>query len=606
MKNLKWIVLIIFGLLLITVIPLSNIVSASWWNTDYGYYKVITVSNPISGYQVKLTIGKSTGGDVDCEGHCQDDFDDLRFVYDNATVFDYWIQTYTSGVSAIVWIEMSVSTTHFEMYYGNPSAVAYSNGVNTFLLFDDFLGSSIDTGMWEQSGLNTPSTVTVSGSWLTMEKTGNDRYGYNSKVDISKPYTIESKIKYDTSKSYSGWVSTFWVDYNNFVTWSTNGADGISAYTREGGTGTQDSTIYTWSNGRVYNTTVKWKTGYTYYYIDGVLDETITTNVLADASSSVGLVLNSGSSSGSNYMSWDWTFARMYTTGIESTFSDFGIEVSMNNFPVVSNVYPVSGSIFSSSPCLSVDVSDKDVDLMDFVFKSNYSGSWVVLDYFNDTYNDTLVYCGSYPLNVTIFCSGNLTDGIAWCNVTFSFYVVKCPSTNITFINNHVNTTWKHEYQYNVNSGYTIYDNDTGNTSTILKLYLFENIINATGFHNYTLNSTGYTVYANYTGNGTIDPNSTGLWIYLGAMLTLDNGQFFLLILIGLWSYFIYLYYKEKEVIFSFCIICCGLPLGIILSGVAYYNSYPFGYLISFILILISFLIPTYGMYQKNKKKDKK
>jgi hypothetical protein len=87
-------------------------------------------------------------------------------------------------------------------------------------------------------------------------------------------------------------------------------------------------------------------------------------------------------------------------------------------------------------------------------------------------------------------------------------------------------------------------------------------------------------------------------------MLTLDNGQFFLLILIGLWSYFIYLFYKEKEVIFSFCIICCGLPLGIILSGVAYYNSYPFGYLISFILILISFLIPTYAMYKKNKKKN--
>jgi hypothetical protein len=153
----------------------------------------------------------------------------------------------------------------------------------------------------------------------------------------------------------------------------------------------------------------------------------------------------------------------------------------------------------------------------------------------------------------------------------------------------------------------TIWCNCIVNTSEYIGISLYEDIINATGTHEYIFTSTGYNVYANYTGNATngtsFDPNSTGVWLYLGAMLTLDNGQFFLLILIGLWSYFIYLFYKEKEVIFSFCIICCGLPLGIILSGVAYYNSYPFGYLISFILILISFLIPTYGMYQKNKKK---
>lgn len=167
-----------------------------------------------------------------------------------------------------------------------------------------------------------------------------------------------------------------------------------------------------------------------------------------------------------------------------------------------------------------------------------------------------------------------------------------------------INTTMENYsgyWMYFYNIDYEIWIN-TSNVSAITPITLFQNIINAYGFHNYTLNASGYNVFANYTGNYT-DPNSTGDWIYLGAMLTLDNGQFFLLILIGLWSYFIYLFYAYKEVIFSFCIICCGLPLGIILSGVAYYNSYPFGYLISFILILISFLIPTYSQYQKNKKK---
>lgn len=195
-----------------------------------------------------------------------------------------------------------------------------------------------------------------------------------------------------------------------------------------------------------------------------------------------------------------------------------------------------------------------------------------------------------------------------YTNNTYQFSYIRyplsiCDNTSITIHNNTIDVTGKYESEYSNLLGWDIWLNYTGNKTN---LYLFENIFNATGFHNYTINSTGYTVFANYTGNYSnvsMDCNSSDLWLYLGAMLTFDTGQFFLLILIGLWSYFIYLYYREKEVIFTFCIICCGLPLGIIISGVAYYNSYPFGYLISFILILISFLIPTYGMYQKNKKK---
>jgi hypothetical protein len=108
-------------------------------------------------------------------------------------------------------------------------------------------------------------------------------------------------------------------------------------------------------------------------------------------------------------------------------------------------------------------------------------------------------------------------------------------------------------------------------------------------------------------GNGSscFDPNTSENWLYLGSTLTLDDSQFFLFILIGLWSYFIYLFYTYKEVIFSFCIIGTGIPLGIILSGVAYYNSFPFGYLITFIVILISFLIPSYAVYKKKEKEKK-
>lgn len=180
------------------------------------------------------------------------------------------------------------------------------------------------------------------------------------------------------------------------------------------------------------------------------------------------------------------------------------------------------------------------------------------------------------------------------------------PIPTITLYENLIDTTGTHEYNL-ISDNYNVYANYTG-VPKVFDYNLFTNFINSHGTLEYNVIGIDVNMYANVTGNlssinYTSLNNSNSSWIYLGAMLTLDNGQFFLLILIGLWSYFIYLFYKEKEVIFSFAIICCGLPLAIIISGVAYYNSYPFGYLISFILVLISFLIPTYAMYQKNKNK---
>jgi hypothetical protein len=53
------------------------------------------------------------------------------------------------------------------------------------------------------------------------------------------------------------------------------------------------------------------------------------------------------------------------------------------------------------------------------------------------------------------------------------------------------------------------------------ELYLYDNIINATGTHEYNINETGYQVWANYTGNTTaihlsdVENNATGLLDYL-------------------------------------------------------------------------------------------
>lgn len=124
----------------------------AWDATGWTYYKTLTVDqtddlgagSPI--YQVKLLIGKTsgaTGEQVDCNGHCADDFDDLRFTSNDvpasATLLNYWIESVVaSGTSylATVWVAVPMlddaADVLIRMYYGNAGAASASSGADTF------------------------------------------------------------------------------------------------------------------------------------------------------------------------------------------------------------------------------------------------------------------------------------------------------------------------------------------------------------------------------------------------------------------------------------------------------------------------------------------
>lgn len=121
------------------------------WLQGWTYRKAVTLSRAsgaVTNYQMKLLVGESSGAsgeDVDCNGHVQADFDDLRFTKsDKTTLLDYWIESITGTTPnqlATVWIEFdSIGTeaTTFYMYYGKADAAAVSNGGATFIVFDDF------------------------------------------------------------------------------------------------------------------------------------------------------------------------------------------------------------------------------------------------------------------------------------------------------------------------------------------------------------------------------------------------------------------------------------------------------------------------------------
>ena len=61
----------------------------------------------INEYQMFINVTKTSGGDVDCNNHCNDDFGDIRFVdVDNSTYLDYWIEKKIDGSFAWFWVEL--------------------------------------------------------------------------------------------------------------------------------------------------------------------------------------------------------------------------------------------------------------------------------------------------------------------------------------------------------------------------------------------------------------------------------------------------------------------------------------------------------------------
>jgi len=130
------------------------------------YRKKITLAGSSAGaltdYQMRLVVYKASGTDsantTYLNSHVRDDFNDLRFTSaDGVTPLSYWIENYSYGVSAAVWVKFdsvpaAPANSTFYIYYGNANAASGSNGANTFIVFDDFNDNNFDTTKWNSAG----------------------------------------------------------------------------------------------------------------------------------------------------------------------------------------------------------------------------------------------------------------------------------------------------------------------------------------------------------------------------------------------------------------------------------------------------------------------
>jgi hypothetical protein len=129
----------------------NSIVFDPWLN-GFPYRKPITISNSgsaLTNYQVNVTVDTAS---LISAGKMRTDCGDIRFTdSDGATLLKYWVESGCNTTSTKIWVKVPsipAGSKTIYVYYGNPSATSQSNGVATFVVFDDFERRAINGGVY--------------------------------------------------------------------------------------------------------------------------------------------------------------------------------------------------------------------------------------------------------------------------------------------------------------------------------------------------------------------------------------------------------------------------------------------------------------------------
>jgi len=292
----------------------------------WSYRKQKTISGTTAGaqtnYQMKLTIyntsGTDTPGVVYLNGSARSDFGDLRFTKsDGVTLLDYWIESYTSGVSAVVWVEVdsipaSPGTVDIYLYYGNPSATSASNGAATFAFFDDFNGDSIDTSKWNTSGTVTVSNSEVTGQLLSKQGFATGNHAIRARARAVSANTYVTYMGW--SNQIGGGSSLACIIYRTACTNPLYSCVSMQTYSPQSNsnvavTGRQDDTNYHIFEARKLSSTATFTMDNTYN--DGSLPAS-STYIIPIAKYVWKDNANSGTGSAATY--WDWVLVHNFVS----------------------------------------------------------------------------------------------------------------------------------------------------------------------------------------------------------------------------------------------------------------------------------------------------
>lgn len=189
-----------------------NLLKTSGWAVDlddWSRRSSITINNTLAeqtNYQVRIP--------VTYDADMQPDFDDLRFTNSAGTSLDYWLETKVDNTSAIVWVEVDTiaanGNTIIYMYYGNASTSSNSNGLNTFILFDDFTADTLDP-KWTVGG---SSVYTLSNDKLNLGpgSSGWNQVLYATALMQRADLSFDMKYKWTSSNASYDALMFGWKD----------------------------------------------------------------------------------------------------------------------------------------------------------------------------------------------------------------------------------------------------------------------------------------------------------------------------------------------------------------------------------------------------------
>jgi len=147
----------------IRLVKSNHGITTSGWLEGWNYRRSHLINGTtknLDNYPIEIFVnyanGTSYGKNVYCNNHCKQDFGDVRFTADDGvTLLDYWMREKTEENFAIFWVEIPhipayPSLTEIYIYYGNPSANTTTNGLATFLYFEDWenFGGDSDNPNW--------------------------------------------------------------------------------------------------------------------------------------------------------------------------------------------------------------------------------------------------------------------------------------------------------------------------------------------------------------------------------------------------------------------------------------------------------------------------
>lgn len=191
------------------------------------FHRISGSTADVTDYQIMLKIypgsGQDTGNSIYLNNSAMPLLQDLRFVDENMKELPYWLETQLNDVAATLtanggwiycWVKVPLieaAGTTIKVIWGYPTAASKSNGDLTFDLFDDFLGSALDTGKWEGD----TGYASVSNSVLTMVSTGSSWKSLSAKGISGTSIVSEARAKIDSESDHGRIFGIFASDFTD-------------------------------------------------------------------------------------------------------------------------------------------------------------------------------------------------------------------------------------------------------------------------------------------------------------------------------------------------------------------------------------------------------